>query len=111
MTLPPQNPTPWEDQYVIFLSGTLACDGNAEGWTLKDGSGERTFTWRVAFQSAFANIPMVSVGMSGLDVSSGATKVYLGVKSSDSEGFELEIKTWGDTRVWAVAINWLAIGL
>ncbi len=96
---------------MIFLSGTIACDGNSPDWTLNEGNGERTFTHRVVFKASFSNVPMVTVGLTGLDVSSGASKVYVGAANIDATGFDLEVKTWADTRVWAVVVNWLTIGL
>lgn len=96
---------------MIFLSGTIACDGNDSDWSLNEGNGERTFTRRITFKSAFSNVPMVTVGLTGLDVSSGPTKIYVGAANIDATGFDLEVKTWADTRVWAAVVNWLTIGL
>lgn len=96
---------------MIFLSGTLVCDGNDANWTLNAGSGERVYVARVQYNAAFGNIPMVTASLAGIDVSHGASKVYVGAVNVDSTGFDLELKTWADTRVWAVVVNWLAIGL
>jgi H-type lectin domain len=96
---------------MIFLSGTQAFDGNDPEWGLNSGSGERSYSRRVAFQSGFSNVPMVTANLTGLDISSGGAKFYIGVENVDSTGFDLQIKTWGETRVWAVVVNWLAIGL
>ena len=96
---------------MIFLSGTQACDGNDPEWTLNAGGGERSYVRRVAFQSGFSNVPMVTTNLTGLDISKGCAKFYIGVENVDSTGFDLQLKTWGDTQVWAVVVNWLAIGL
>jgi hypothetical protein len=96
---------------MIFLSGTQAFDGNDPEWTLDEGSGERSFVRRVTFQTAFSNIPLVTPNLTGLDISGGSTRFYIGVENLDSTGFDLTVKTWAETKVWAAVVNWLAIGL
>lgn len=92
-------------------SGTANNDASNPGWSLRDGSGERIFSRAVAFESKFANAPKVVIGLSGLDV--GANKnqrVTVAAKNITDSGFDVEYRTWSDTILHGVVVNWLAYG-
>ena len=54
---------------------------------------------------------MVQVGLSLYDIDSGAN-IRADVKAENirRDGFDLVFRTWGDTRVARVRMNWIAIG-
>jgi hypothetical protein len=68
-----------------FLAATETPGSRNEGWSLDQaphGSPERTFGSRITFDRPFGSTPLVHLGLA----------------------------TWLHTRVWRVAVNWLAIG-
>ena len=91
------------------LSGSWG--GNAENkhYTLHENTGERVFTVEVNFLKPFENKPDVVVGINGIDVDKN-TAVKYSVKpiSVSRDGFTVELKTWGDTKIFSVGGFWVA---
>ncbi|WP_347266440.1 H-type lectin domain-containing protein [Paracoccus sp. (in: a-proteobacteria)] len=82
-------------------------DGGAM-WT---GEGPRVERRRVHFERPFREAPVVQVGLGMWDIASGANqRADIAAQHVTPEGFELQFRTWGDTRVARVRANWLAIG-
>lgn len=90
-----------EEVFSDFASG-------GEMWT---GSGARERRKTVAFSEPFRTPPSVQVALSLWDMDQGAN-VRADVTSDKvtAEGFELVFRTWSDTRVARVRMNWIAIG-
>jgi H-type lectin domain len=97
-----------------FLAGSEALGSLNEGWSLDHaphGSPERSFRSRVIFERPFTGIPLVHLGIAGLDVSNqDSARVASRVENVSPEGFDIVLGTWLHTRVWRVDVNWLAIG-
>lgn len=77
-------------------------------WT---GHGPRKSTYRIAFDEEFEEPPTVHISMNMWDTDV-ASNQRLDVQASDitTSGFEIEFRTWGDTRIARVRVGWLAIG-
>jgi hypothetical protein len=79
---------PWN-----VLSSRVGVGVLTEGWRLDavgtEADDVRTFRTAVVFATPFSSIPVVQLGLTG---------------------FEAVISTWAGTRVFAVEVNWLAIG-
>lgn len=100
---------------LSLLAGAVRLDASQPGWTLleraADPEGHRTFTTRVAFDRAFASIPVVHVGITGFDMDhSDNARLEVSIIAVDPEGFGVELRTWWNSRHWSVKLNWLAIG-
>src|SRR5580692_1347454 len=98
---------------LAFLSAQVVLDSSLEGWSLLDASGEipRAFRQYVSFDRPFSAAPVVQVGIVGLDVSNDDNlRVRIRAIDITGAGFTLEAETWWYTRIWSVAISWLAIG-
>jgi hypothetical protein len=99
---------------MSFLAGTESLDFNQEGWSLHrepPHDADRFFRARVSFARAFRGVPLVHVGMTGLDASNlDAVRVTVSASNITPEGFEIAVSTWLDSRVWRVGVSWLAIG-
>lgn len=74
-------------------------------------SEERRFKTRIKFSSNFSNPPNVVLALSGVSMSNESTFRLNITHIPYNDGFDLVIKTWGDTKVYAVKVSWLAIGV
>jgi hypothetical protein len=96
---------------LSLLSAVVPLGSLVEGWTLEDGSGQRSFRYLVTFERHFSAPPVVHLGMVGLD-SSKQDNLRVRVRAEDitARGFTIAIETWLHTQLWAVDVSWLAIG-
>jgi len=91
------------------LSGTWGASSDTKSYTLNQNSGDRSITIQVNFLKPFENKPDVVCGISSIDVDKG-TAVRYAVKpiSVSRDGFTVEVKTWGDTKINSVTGFWVA---
>lgn len=91
------------------LSGTWGASSDTKSYTLNQNSGDRSITIQVNFLKPFENKPDVVCGISSIDVDKG-TAVRYAVKpiSVSRDGFTVEVKTWGDTKITSVTGFWMA---
>ena len=83
----------------------------ANGGPMWTGQGNRDSRVAVQFKEAFAEQPVVMVGMSMRDMDNATnSRVDLSAEQVTRKGFQLVFKTWGDTRVARVRADWTAIG-
>ena len=94
---------------VQVLSGTWGASTDTKSYTLNANSGERIITIQVNFLKPFENKPDVVVGISQIDVDK-STAVKYAVKpiSVSRDGFTVEVKTWGDTKIHGIYGFWIA---
>jgi hypothetical protein len=100
---------------LSFAAGAVRFDDSQPGWALLDraseGKGERSFTGRVKFAQAFQAPPVVQIGITGFDIDNGDNaRLNVGIVDVDGEGFGVELRTWWNSRLWSVDLNWIAIG-
>ena len=80
-------------------------------WSLKNGTGTRTFRTWVPFNSPFQAPPAVSVALYGQDVEPlKNNRLVLGAENVTTNGFTLVYTTWFDTVVNSAWASWIAIG-
>jgi hypothetical protein len=83
------------------------------GWTLLEPGSDRarSYAARVEFEQPFTQAPIVHAGLSGFDIENGdAARVKLKLCAVRPEGFDVEVETWFETRIWSLDVSWLAIG-
>jgi hypothetical protein len=100
---------------MAMLAASLKLGQSTPDWNLADPgltAGEpRTFQWHVSFDHPFANVPVVHVGLTGFDIDNRDTaRLEVGAVAISSDGFDLLLTTWRETRVYEVSISWLALG-
>ena len=77
-------------------------------WT---GSGPREVRQTQSFAKGFIAPPVVTCSISMWDIAHQSnSRVDLSAESVSAAGFEIVFRTWGDTRVARVRVEWLAIG-
>lgn len=77
-------------------------------WT---GQGPRIESREIRFDQPFLEAPVVHVSLSMWDMDRGANqRADIQAEKITTEGFELQFRTWGDSRVARVRASWLAIG-
>ena len=98
---------------LSLLSAVVVLDSSLDGWSLLEPSaeGRRGFVYRVGFDAPFNTLPVVHVGVVGLDVSKD-DNLRLSVRADEisTQGFTLRVETWLNTKIWSVEVSWLAIG-
>lgn len=100
---------------LSFAAGAARFDESQPGWTLLgpglDSGGYRTFTGQVLFDRSFTAPPVVQVGITGFDIDHrDNARLNVGIVGIDEHGFGLQLRTWWNTRLWSVELNWIAIG-
>ncbi|HWO09343.1 MAG TPA: H-type lectin domain-containing protein [Polyangiaceae bacterium] len=100
---------------LSFVAGAARFDEAQTGWELLEPpehcNGMRTFSGRVQFERAFNSAPVVQIGVTGFDIDNrDNARLNVGVTRVDADGFEVELRTWWNTRIWSVDLSWFAIG-
>ena len=79
-----------------------------EMWT---GHGAREMRRVVDFSESFSVNPVVSVSISMLDMDTAKNhRVDIAAEDIGREGFTIVFKTWGDTKIARVRVDWTAFG-
>jgi hypothetical protein len=53
----------------------------------------------------------VQIGITGFDIDNGDNaRLNVGIVDVDGDGFGVELRTWWNSRLWSVDLNWIAIG-
>lgn len=100
------------DSAVGILDGSAmlfsAFEEGGEMWT---GTGPRRSVTHVGFSEAFDAPPTVHVSITMWDTDSVPNqRMDIGAINVTRQGFDIEFRTWGDSRVARVRAGWLAIG-
>ena len=83
-------------------------ENGGDMWT---GEGDRERRQRVDFTEPFRVAPTIQVSVSMWDVDSAAAlRAELVSENVDPEGFDVVFRTWSDTKIARIRVNWLAIG-
>lgn len=97
-----------------FLAGSEVLGFRTEGWQLDaepPHEGDRFHRTWVPFSRPFRGVPLVHLGIAGFDIDNrDAARITASVADVGSEGFTIVLRTWFNTRIWRVDVNWLAIG-
>ncbi|CAH1251658.1 Hypp9115 [Branchiostoma lanceolatum] len=79
--------------------------------SLREGEGGRNSIVSDTFRRAFRKPPVVTLGLTKVDVDRWQnTRVYSAVESVSTTGITVRIGTWHDTRVHDVVVTWMACG-
>ncbi|WP_245155608.1 H-type lectin domain-containing protein [Paracoccus ravus] len=82
-----------------------------EGQPMWTGHGPRLERSEVRFDEPFAEPPAVHLSLVMWDIAVNANqRVDLRATDVTTEGFVVEFRTWGDTRVARARASWMAIG-
>ena len=108
--------------FVIFCAfGSLAYSqemqiavfsyaSGVEGYTLDKGSGERTLTVEITFPKPFEVKPDVFLTLNTVDADKSANlRLTMKAISISRDGFSIQVKTWGDSKINSVGGNWIAL--
>jgi carbonic anhydrase len=93
-----------------LVTGTFSVDYTAQGYTLDKNSGERVFSKYVTFENGFEKAPTIILNVTKLDAAKDTNVRYEVTSEAVSrDGFTIKIKTWNDTKIFAVGGNWIAV--
>jgi hypothetical protein len=81
---------------------------NGEMWT---GVGPREVRHALRFGTPFVAAPIVMVGISMWDIDHKSnSRADVSAETVTATGFEIVFRTWGDTHVARIRVDWTAIG-
>lgn len=85
-----------------------AFEDGGDMWT---GDGARAVTRSVTFSESFHSDPSVTVWLSMWDMANGANnRADVRAENITKTGFDVNFRTWGDTKVARVRVGWQALG-
>ena len=77
-------------------------------WT---GQGDREIRHVVLFKEKFSTIPAVMLGISMWDIDhKHNARADISAERITGEGFHIVFRTWGDTRIARIRVEWTAVG-
>jgi hypothetical protein len=83
----------------------------ANGGVMWSGDGPREVRREVRFSETFAAAPAVMVGISMWDTDQKTnSRVDIRTEDITDAGFQIVFRTWGDTRIARIRVDWTAIG-
>jgi hypothetical protein len=98
---------------LSLLSSVVTLNSSLDGWSLLEPSlnERRSFRYAVYFEREFSSVPVVQVGVVGIDASKEDNlRFSLRAEDITAHGFTLCVETWLNTKIWSVEVSWLAIG-
>ncbi|WP_380053615.1 H-type lectin domain-containing protein [Falsihalocynthiibacter sp. SS001] len=94
------------DQGTLVMFSDFQEDGTM--WT---GTGKRSYRERVTFDGRFTDPPMVHISFSMWDFAHDTNqRGDISVENVTEDGFDAVFKTWGDTRIARLRVDWFAMG-
>ena len=73
--------------------------------------GYRPVIKHISFKEQYKTTPQVLVSLTGVDCDNKFhTRVYICAKDINICGFNLEIATYGDSKVYYAKVNWISFG-
>ena len=89
--------------------GRISKNINSTGWTLNEGTGERTVKYYNKFTTPFSKAPKVMVALSLIDASKDANvRINVQAINIDSNSFDVQMVTWADSIVYGLDVDWIA---
>jgi hypothetical protein len=83
----------------------------ADGGVMWTGQGDRESRHLISFKEAFVAAPVVMVAISMWDIDhKHNSRADITAEKITKSGFQLVFRTWGDTRIARVRVDWTAIG-
>lgn len=83
-------------------------ENDGEMWT---GHGPRERRKAIRFRQSFRSAPVVQVAVSLWDVdTNSAMRAQVAAEEITNDGCDLVFRTWADTRVARIRLNWIAFG-
>lgn len=96
------------DRHPIIQSGHVGLDGKLGS---KDGKGDYHQRHYVKFDKDFWGTPNVVLGTVVLDVYEGHNvRYHVWAESVTAQGFTAVFKTWSDTEIYLLSVDWIAFG-
>jgi len=100
-----------EGEDMMIQSGKYNANSRTPKWQLLSGKGDRPHEERIDFPTSFKEPPSVIVGLTGLDVDKTENlRVVVEARTPDRNGFTIYFKTWSETKVYGLWIQWIAFG-
>ena len=73
--------------------------------------GYRPFVKHISFKERYETTPQVFVSLIGFDADKGYNcRLYVQAKDIDICGFNLEIATYGDSKIYYAKVSWVSFG-
>lgn len=105
-----QTTSPLVGMQIITAAGELFnhVDDNGPMWAQ---DGDREVRLKIRFSGSFQTPQHITLGITGMDSSMAQNlRFSLVAEGVTSDGFEIVLKTWDDTKIARASVNWSAIG-
>ncbi len=90
--------------------GTFSLSPSNEGFSLKDGSGERVVLFEVTFPKSFEVKPDVILNLNTIDADKSENlRITMKPASISRDGFTIQVKPWAESKINLVGGTWLAV--
>ncbi|PRP88554.1 hypothetical protein PROFUN_02965 [Planoprotostelium fungivorum] len=84
-------------------------EDTVDDYPLNEGADSRYAKAAIKFPAQFSGSPMMLSGFSSIDTDNRYDcRISSTIKDLSSNGFNLQISTWGDSRVRAASVSWVA---
>lgn len=98
-------------QVGIVQGSRMMFSDFADGGPMWTGAGARESRYAVKFDEPFHRPPAVMLGMSLMDLDRQTNlRTDLVADEVGKAGFVIVFRTWGDTRIARIRVDWTAIG-
>ncbi len=92
------------------LTGTYRFDKKLADYTLDKNDGDRVVQMEITFAKPFDTKPEVLVSVNYLDGDKNTNlRFELKTLSVSRDGFTIQVKTWSDTKIFAIGGGWMAV--
>lgn len=89
--------------------GTSYFGSSDDNWNLCTGSdGFRIWAADITFPTQFAVVPSVAATIKSFHILAGDPRIDVSTTVVSETGFTINIKTWGNTQIAGVGVQWFA---
>ena len=94
----------------LFEVGEISQIYYQTGDVFETGTGPREHSYTISFKQKFLKVPKVHVGLTGFDTANAFNqRLTVNVVSVSESDFNITFKTWYDTKVYLMNVNWIAV--
>lgn len=88
----------------------LGANNSNPAWSLAEGEGTRRAFQTIEFPEPFDEIPELILSVNSWDaIESANLRLTISYKNLTREGFTLEYRTWADSKIYGVGVQWFAL--
>jgi len=96
---------------IKLFTGRMAFKKTENDFNLMKGDGSRSNKRRIQYPQKYSANPSVVVTLAEMDVTRETDhRLNAVAENVDTQGFDLKVGTWSDTKVWSIGATWFSFG-